>query len=62
MAEPDERPVTLEELFVSCLAQIDALARLLIENGLIAREEFMQKIAEERGDVSEAAEPNTVTI
>jgi hypothetical protein len=48
MAEPDKRPVTPEELLVSSLAQTDALAKLLIEKGLITREEFMQKIAEER--------------
>jgi hypothetical protein len=35
MAEPDKRPVTLEELLVSRLAQTDALAKLLIEKGLI---------------------------
>jgi predicted transcriptional regulator len=29
-------------------AKIDALAKLLIEKGLITREEFMQKISEER--------------
>ena len=48
MAEPDKRPVTLEELLVSSLAQTDALAKLLIEKALITREEFMQKISEER--------------
>jgi hypothetical protein len=48
MAEPDKRPVTMEELLVSSLAQTDALAKLLIEKGLITREEFMQKISEER--------------
>jgi hypothetical protein len=48
MAEPDERPVTLEELLVSSLAQTDALAKLLIEKVLITREEFMQKLSEER--------------
>ena len=48
MAEPDKRPVTLEELLVSSLAQADALAKLLIEKGLITREEFMQKISEKR--------------
>jgi hypothetical protein len=48
MAEPDKRPVTLEELLVSSLAQTDVLAKLLIEKGLIAREEFMQKVSEER--------------
>ena len=43
MAEPDKKPVTLEELLVSSLAQIDALAKLLIEKGLITREEFVHK-------------------
>jgi len=49
MAEPDKRPVTLQELLLSSLAQIDALAKLLIERGVITREEFMGKLAEERG-------------
>ena len=48
MAEPDKRPVTLEELLVSSLAQTDALAKLLIEKGVITRPEFMQRISEER--------------
>ena len=48
MAEPDKRPVTMEELLASSLAQTDALAKLLIEKGLITREEFMLKISEER--------------
>ena len=48
LAEPDKRPVTMQELLVSSLAQADALAKLLIEKGLITREEFMQKIFEER--------------
>jgi hypothetical protein len=48
MAETDKRPATMEELLVSSLAQTDALAKLLIENGLITREEFMRKISEER--------------
>jgi hypothetical protein len=38
----------MKELLVSSLAQTDALAKLLIEKGLIAREELMQKIVEER--------------
>jgi hypothetical protein len=49
MAEPDKTPVTMEELLVSSLAQTDSLAKLLIEKGLITREEFMQKLAQERG-------------
>jgi hypothetical protein len=48
MAAPDKRPVTLEKLVVSSLAQTDTLAKLLIEKGVITREEFMQKISEER--------------
>ena len=50
IAEPDKKPVTMEELLVSRLAQTDALAKLLIEKGLITREEFMQKSG---SDVSE---------
>jgi len=34
----------MEELLVTSLAQTDALAKLLIEKGLITWEEFMQKI------------------
>jgi hypothetical protein len=48
MVEPDKKPVTMEEFLVSSLAQADGVAKLLIEKGLIAREEFMQKISEER--------------
>jgi hypothetical protein len=40
-----------EELLVSSLAQTDALAKLLIEKGLITREEFMEKISEERANL-----------
>ena len=41
-------PITIEELLVSNLAQTDALAKLLIEKGLITQQEFMTKILEER--------------
>ena len=40
----------MEELFVSSLAQMDALTTLLIEKRLITREQFM-KLAEERGRI-----------
>ena len=40
--------VGLEELIVATLAQADALAKLLIEKGLITEAEFMQKLSEER--------------
>lgn len=51
-----QSPVTIQELLVSSLAQTDALAKLLIEKGLINREEFMQKISEERATYQEATE------
>jgi len=38
----------MEELLVSSLAQTDALAKLSIEKGVITRQEFMEKISEER--------------
>jgi hypothetical protein len=38
MADPDKKPVTLQEVLVSSLAQTDALSKLLIEKGLITRE------------------------
>jgi len=59
MAEPDKRPVTMEELFVSSLAQTDALAKLLIEKGLISREEFMQRISEERATYQKLLKPTS---
>jgi hypothetical protein len=57
MAEPDENPVTMQELLVSSLAQTDALAKLLIEKGLITREEFMQRISEERATYQKLLNP-----
>ena len=40
--------VIIQELLVSSLAQTDALAKLLIEKGIITQPEFLAKIAEER--------------
>jgi len=57
MPEPDKRPVTMEELLVSSLAQTDALAKLLIEKRLISREEFMQKVSEERATYQKLLNP-----
>ena len=57
MATPDKRPVTMEELLVSSLAQTDALAKPLIEKGLITREEFMQRIAGERATYQKLLNP-----
>jgi hypothetical protein len=47
----------LEELLVSSLAQTDALAKLLIEKGLITQEEFMQKISQERATYQKLLNP-----
>ncbi len=40
--------VSLQELVVSSLATADAVAKLLIEKGLITEAEFMQKLSAER--------------
>jgi len=59
MAEPDKRPITNEELLVSSLGQTDGLARLLTEKGLITREEFVQKISEERATYQKLLKPTS---
>jgi hypothetical protein len=49
MAEAEDTGlVTIRELLVSTLAQTDALAKLLIEKGLITRKEYMEKLLQER--------------
>jgi len=40
--------VTMQELIASSLAQTDALTKLLIEKGIITKDEFMQKLSAER--------------
>jgi len=46
MANRDkEGTVSLQELVISSLATADALAKLLIEKGLITEAEFMQKLS-----------------
>ena len=57
MAEPDKKPVKMEELLVSSLTQTDALAKLLIGKGLITREDFMKKILEERATYQKLLNP-----
>jgi hypothetical protein len=52
MANPAKKPVTLEELLLSSLAQTDALAKLLIEKGLIT-----QKIPQERATYQKLLNP-----
>ncbi len=49
MGELDKQGVvTMQELLVSSLATADALAKLMIEKGLITQAEFMQKLSAER--------------
>jgi hypothetical protein len=57
MTEPVKKPVTPQELLVSSLAQTDALAKLLIEKRVIIREEFTQKISEERATYQKLLNP-----
>ncbi len=49
MATVDKQGVvTMQELLVSSLAPADALAKLLIEKGVITQAEFMQELSAER--------------
>ncbi len=49
MGELDKQgAVTMQELIASSLAQTDALTKLLIEKGIITKEEFMVKLSDER--------------
>jgi hypothetical protein len=57
MAEPDKRPVTMQELLVSSLAHADAPAKVLIAKGLITQKEFMQKISKERATYQKILNP-----
>ena len=52
-----QSPVTIHELLISSLAQTDALAKLLIAKRLITREEFMQKISQDRGTYQRLLNP-----
>jgi len=55
----NQAPVTVEELLVSSLAQTDALAKLLIEKGIITEQEFLQKISEERATYQAMLKPTS---
>ena len=52
-----QQPVTLEELVVSSLAQVDALSKLLIDKGMITQQEFLAKISEERATYQRMLNP-----
>jgi hypothetical protein len=51
------QPVTIQELIISSLAQTDAPAKLLIEKGIITKDEFMTKISEERATYQRMLNP-----
>jgi hypothetical protein len=63
MAELEKgKTVSLQELMVSTLAMTDALAKLLIEKGVITEAEFKQKLLEERAVCQRILNPtDTVT-
>ncbi len=52
-----ESRMTLQELLLSSLAQIDALSKLLIEKGIISKEEFLQQISQERTTYQSMVDP-----
>ena len=49
--------VSIQELLISSLAQTDALAKLLIEKGIITQQEFINKIAAERATYQRMLNP-----
>jgi hypothetical protein len=53
----NDSPVTVQELLISSLAQTDALAKLLIEKGIITQQEFLTKISEERATYQRMLNP-----
>ena len=52
-----QKTFTMQELLVSSLAQVGALAKLLIEKGLITHEEFVGKISVERATYQKLMNP-----
>jgi hypothetical protein len=58
MAEQNKKPVTMEELLVSSLAQTDALAKLLIEKGLITENSLCRRFPRNGLNISNDAKQN----
>ena len=52
-----QQSVTLQELLVATLAQTDVLSKLLIEKGVITREEYMEKLSTERAAYQKLLNP-----
>jgi hypothetical protein len=59
MANTSKTPVTLQKLVVSSLAQSDALAKLLMEKGIISQEELQTRFAEERATYQRMLKPTS---
>ena len=59
MANSERSLVMIEELLIASLAQTDALAKLLFDKGIITKEEFLTKIAEERATYQALLNPST---
>jgi hypothetical protein len=60
MAELDKgEPASLQELVLTSLAMTDAVAKLLIEKGVITDAEFKQKLLEERAVYQRILNPTT---
>ncbi len=58
MEQPDkQQPVTLQELLVATLAQADVLAKLLIDKGVITREEYATRLSAERALYQKLLDP-----
>lgn len=53
----EKQSVTMQELLISALATNDALAKLLIEKGIITQAELLAKIAEERATYQRMLNP-----
>lgn len=53
---------TLQELIVSSLAQTDALAKLLIEKGIITEQEFLAKLSAERATYQRMLNPTSASL
>ncbi len=51
------QPVTLQELLVATVAQADVIAKLLIEKGIITREEYIDKLSAQRAVYQKLLDP-----
>jgi hypothetical protein len=57
MATQNDSKINLMELVVSSLAMTDALAKLLIEKGVLTQEEFNAKVLAERATYQRLLNP-----